>query len=92
MGGTESRLRYAYNVGIGGVVMNQKVARELRKKAYNIWRAMPRTDKDKDGKGGKMSPRRVYKLVKKDYYGVDTYGCGCKRDEHKKLCSKHGRT
>jgi hypothetical protein len=67
--------------------MNQRVATKLRLKALNIWEAMPRTDKSV-----KMTAKRVYKLVKKDFYGFKTYGCGCKREEKKKLCPKHGRT
>ena len=72
--------------------MNQRVARKLRRKAYMIWSAMPKTHKNKLVGGHKMTPKRVGKLVKRDYYGFDTYGCGCKREEHKKLCPKHGRT
>ena len=72
--------------------MNQARATKLRLKALNIWEAMPKTHKDKIVNGEKMTARRVYKLVKRDYYSVDTYGCGCQREEKKKLCPKHGRS
>ena len=72
--------------------MNQRVATKLRLKALNIWEAMPKTHKDQIVNGQKMTAKRVYKLVKRDYKDIDCYGCGCGKEQHKKLCPKHSRS